>query len=61
MLSWNGELMGYVEIVYTKEDHVAMNYPAGVVPGEWERGIHVLVGEDKFLGGGRGACPFYFA
>ncbi|KJA18349.1 hypothetical protein HYPSUDRAFT_145083 [Hypholoma sublateritium FD-334 SS-4] len=53
MLSWNGELMGYVEVVYTKEDHVAMNYPAGVVPGEWERGIHVLVGEEKFLGNGR--------
>lgn len=58
MLSWNGELMGYVEIVYTKEDHVAMNYPAGVVPGEWERGIHVLVGEEKFLGNGRGAHRF---
>ncbi|KAF9478353.1 hypothetical protein BDN70DRAFT_836226 [Pholiota conissans] len=53
MLSWDGELMGYVEIVYTKEDHVAQHYPSSVVPGLWERGIHVLVGESKFLGGGR--------
>ncbi|KDR67514.1 hypothetical protein GALMADRAFT_258134 [Galerina marginata CBS 339.88] len=53
MLSWDGELMGYVEIVYVKENHVAQYYPAGVVPGDWERGVHVLVGEDKFLGGGR--------
>jgi hypothetical protein len=53
MLSWDGELMGYVEIVYVKEDHVAQHYPSDVVPGDWERGIHVLVGENKFLGGGR--------
>ncbi|PPQ92986.1 hypothetical protein CVT25_000187 [Psilocybe cyanescens] len=53
MMSWDGELMGYVEIIYAKEDHVAQHYPTGVTPGDWERGIHVLVGEDKFLGGGR--------
>ncbi|KAJ3501146.1 hypothetical protein NLJ89_g9471 [Agrocybe chaxingu] len=53
MLSWDGELMGYIEIVYTKEDHTAQHYPVDVVPGDWERGIHVLVGESKFLGGGR--------
>ena len=53
MLSWDGELMGYVEIVYTKEDHTAQHYPSDIGPGDWERGIHVLVGETKFLGGGR--------
>ncbi|KAH9484827.1 Acyltransferase ato1 [Psilocybe cubensis] len=53
MMSWDGELMGYTEIVYVKEDHVAQHYPTGITPGDWERGIHVLVGEDKFLGGGR--------
>jgi hypothetical protein len=49
MLSWNGELMEYVEIVFAKEDHVAPHDPSDVVPGDWERGIHVLVGENKFL------------
>lgn len=53
MMSWDGELMGYAELTYVKEDHVAQHYPTGVVPGDWERGIHVLVGESKFLGGGR--------
>ncbi|KAF5328742.1 hypothetical protein D9619_011583 [Psilocybe cf. subviscida] len=53
MLSWDGELMGYAEIVYTKEDHVAAHYPTGIVPGDWERGLHVLAGESKFVGNGR--------
>ncbi|KAG5648385.1 hypothetical protein DXG03_004959 [Asterophora parasitica] len=54
MMSWDGELMGYVEIVWVKENHVAQHYLSDTVVGDWERGIHVLVGEDKFLGGGRG-------
>ncbi|KAF8149405.1 acyl-CoA N-acyltransferase [Crassisporium funariophilum] len=53
MFSWDGELSGYLEIVYVKENHVAQHYPVGVAPGDWERGIHVLNGESKFLGGGR--------
>ncbi|KAG5636250.1 hypothetical protein H0H81_008653 [Sphagnurus paluster] len=53
MMSWDGELMGYVEIVWVKENHAAQHYPADAAVGNWERGIHVLVGEDKFLGGGR--------
>ncbi|KAF8067890.1 acyl-CoA N-acyltransferase [Lyophyllum atratum] len=53
MMSWDGELMGYVEIVWVKENHVAQHYPADAVVGDWEKGIHVLVGEEKFLGGGR--------
>ncbi|KAF8149406.1 acyl-CoA N-acyltransferase [Crassisporium funariophilum] len=53
MFSWDGELSGYMEIVYVKENHVAQHYPAGVIPGDWERGVHVLNGESKFLGGGR--------
>lgn len=61
MLSWNGELMGYAELVYVKEDHVAQHYPAGTFPGEWERGFHVLVGESKFLGGGRGECYAFYS
>ncbi|TFK62229.1 hypothetical protein BDN72DRAFT_398687 [Pluteus cervinus] len=53
MMCWDGQLMGYVEIVWVKENHVAQHYPTGVVPGDWERGIHVLVGESKFAGAGR--------
>ncbi|KAG2005708.1 hypothetical protein CC2G_002091 [Coprinopsis cinerea AmutBmut pab1-1] len=53
MFSWDGELMGYIEINYTKEDHAAPYFPFGDPPGEWDRGVHVLVGESKFLGGGR--------
>ena len=52
MLSWDGELMGYVEIVWAKENHVGQHYPNGVVVGDWERGIHVLAGESKFVGSG---------
>lgn len=54
--SWDGELMGYVEVNYTKEDHVAPYFPDDQPPGNWDRGLHVLVGESKFLGGGR--CEF---
>ncbi|TFK41714.1 acyl-CoA N-acyltransferase [Crucibulum laeve] len=53
MMSWDGELMGYAELVYIKENHVAQHYPSDVKPEDWERGLHVLVGEEKFLGGGR--------
>ena len=52
MLSWDGELMGYVEVVWAKENHVGQHYPNGVVVGDWERGIHVLAGESKFVGSG---------
>ncbi|KAG6887818.1 hypothetical protein C0992_010578 [Termitomyces sp. T32_za158] len=51
MMRWNGELMGYVEIVWVKENHVAQYYPSDLSVGDWERGLHVLVGEEKFLGG----------
>ncbi|KAF5344643.1 hypothetical protein D9756_011225 [Leucocoprinus leucothites] len=54
MMSWDGELMGYCEIMYTKEDHVAQHYPEGTIVGDWERNIHILTGEQKFLGNGRG-------
>lgn len=57
MMSWDGELMGYVEIVWVKENHAGQYYPADVTIGEWERGVHVLVGEDKFRGVGR--CKSY--
>lgn len=48
IMSWNGEPMGYAEVTYLKENHVAPYIPGG--PGDWDRGLHVLVGEDKFRG-----------
>ncbi|EGO03326.1 hypothetical protein SERLA73DRAFT_83246 [Serpula lacrymans var. lacrymans S7.3] len=48
MMSWDGELMGYLEIVWIKENHVSQYIPGGTK--DWDRGIHVLVGEDKFRG-----------
>ncbi|KAG1835836.1 acyl-CoA N-acyltransferase [Suillus subalutaceus] len=43
--------MGYAEITYLKENHVAPYVHGG--PGDWDRGLHVLVGEDKFRGAER--------
>lgn len=57
MFSWDGDLMGYVEVTYIKEDHVAQHFPAETLAGDWDRGIHVLAGEEKYLGGGR--CKFF--
>ncbi|KAG2048143.1 hypothetical protein BDR06DRAFT_963100 [Suillus hirtellus] len=48
IMSWNGKPMGYAEITYLKETHVAPYIPGG--PGDRDRGIHVLVGEDEFRG-----------
>ena len=31
--------MGYAEIAYGKEDHIALHYPPDVVPGGWEIGF----------------------
>ncbi|KAL0960592.1 hypothetical protein HGRIS_005625 [Hohenbuehelia grisea] len=53
MMSWDGELMGYAEFVWVKENHMA-TYLGGGEGGtqarDWDRGIHVLAGEDKFKG-----------
>lgn len=59
MMSWDGELMGYCEIMYTKEDHVAQHYPEGIAVGDWERNVHILTGERKFLGNGRGESSLF--
>ncbi|KAG9311205.1 acyl-CoA N-acyltransferase [Chiua virens] len=48
IMSWDGKLMGYLEIVYIKENHVSAYVPGGAK--EWDRGIHVLVGEEQFRG-----------
>ncbi|KIJ15784.1 hypothetical protein PAXINDRAFT_168799 [Paxillus involutus ATCC 200175] len=48
MMSWDGELMGYAELVYLKENHVATYIPDGAK--DWDRGLHVLAGEERFRG-----------
>ncbi|KAI5118339.1 hypothetical protein M0805_009142 [Coniferiporia weirii] len=48
IMSWDGERMGYAEIVWIKENHVATFVPTGAQ--DHDRGLHVLVGEDKFRG-----------
>ncbi|KAI0777786.1 acyl-CoA N-acyltransferase [Trametes elegans] len=48
MMSWDSELMGYAEMVYIKENHVAPYVPGGA--WDYDRGLHVLVGEEKFRG-----------
>ncbi|KLO19948.1 hypothetical protein SCHPADRAFT_912557 [Schizopora paradoxa] len=49
MMSWDGELMGYVEFTWIREDHVATYIPGG--PLDYDRGLHALIGEKKFRGG----------
>ncbi|EIW77302.1 hypothetical protein CONPUDRAFT_109849 [Coniophora puteana RWD-64-598 SS2] len=48
IMSWDGEVMGYVEFVWIKENHTAPYVPGGA--RDYDRGIHVLVGENKFRG-----------
>ncbi|KAH9852485.1 acyl-CoA N-acyltransferase [Lenzites betulinus] len=48
MMCWDGELMGYAELVYIKENHVAPYIPGGA--WEYDRGLHILVGEEKYRG-----------
>ncbi|RDX54639.1 hypothetical protein OH76DRAFT_1398017 [Lentinus brumalis] len=56
MMSWDGELMGYAELVYIKENHVAPYVPGGA--WDYDRGLHVLVGEQKFRGLNRSKAWF---
>ncbi|KAF6750333.1 acyl-CoA N-acyltransferase [Ephemerocybe angulata] len=50
IFNWDGEMMGYVEVNWTREDHVREHFPEDLGVGMWDRGIHVLVGERRFLG-----------
>jgi RimJ/RimL family protein N-acetyltransferase len=43
------EPFGYFEVYWVKEDSLGRYIAAD----DWERGVHVLVGEEKFRGGGR--------
>ena len=46
---FDGKPFGYFEIYWVKEDRLAAHCPPGSV-GEWDRGIHCLVGEEEFRG-----------
>lgn len=43
---WDGEPFGYVEIYYAKESNLRDHYDAG----DFDRGFHALVGEERFRG-----------
>lgn len=55
VFSWDGELAGYTEIGWAREDSAACFYGAqcGVVVGEFDQNSHLLVGEERFRGGAR--------
>ncbi|KAK7683190.1 hypothetical protein QCA50_013863 [Cerrena zonata] len=55
-MAWDGELMGYIELVYIKENHVSQYVPGGA--WDYDRGYHVLVGEPKFRQDGRSTIWF---
>lgn len=49
---WDGKPFGYVEIYWVKEDILGSLLSAGEVR-DWDRGFHVLVGEQEFRGAHR--------
>ncbi|KAA8893856.1 acyl-CoA N-acyltransferase [Sphaerosporella brunnea] len=60
--SWEDEPFGYFEVYWVKEDILGRYCEAQ----EWERGLHVLVGEERFRGSQRvagwlgGLCHYIF-
>ena len=46
---WDGKPFGYFEIYWVKEDQLGPHLDLGST-GDWDRGIHVLVGENEFRG-----------
>ena len=49
---WDGKPFGYFEIYWVKEDQLG-RYLGGNDLEDWDRGFHVLVGEQEFRGGHR--------
>ena len=49
---WDGKPFGFFEIYWVKEDHLG-RYIADDETGSWDRGFHVLVGEQEFRGAHR--------
>ncbi|KAK8195161.1 acyl-CoA N-acyltransferase [Phyllosticta capitalensis] len=48
---WDGEPFGFFEIYWVKEDNLGKHL--GGDCGNWDRGIHLLIGEQKFRGSHR--------
>ncbi|KAK0617467.1 acyl-CoA N-acyltransferase [Immersiella caudata] len=55
VFEWDGELAGYTELGWAREDNAACFFGAGcgVVVGEHDQNSHILVGEERFRGGKR--------
>jgi hypothetical protein len=55
VFEWDGELAGYTEIGFVKEDNVAcfIGSNCNVTIGEHDQNTHFLVGEERFRGGKR--------
>jgi RimJ/RimL family protein N-acetyltransferase len=51
---WDGKPFGYFEIYWVKEDILGKHI--GDAAGDFDRGVHVLVGEDEFRGKHRVKC-----
>lgn len=52
---WDGKPFGYFEIYWAKEDIINKYIDDGNM-GDWDRGIHVLIGDDEFRGPHRVKC-----
>jgi hypothetical protein len=51
---WDGKPFGYFEIYWVKEDVLGKQLGSGA--GDYDRGVHVLVGENEFRGKNRVKC-----
>lgn len=55
LFEWDGQLAGYTELGWVKEDNAAcfFNSNCNIVVGEHDQNSHILVGEECFRGGKR--------
>lgn len=55
VFEWDGELAGYTELGWAKEDNAACFFGSNcdIVVGEHDQNSHILVGEEHFRGGKR--------
>ncbi|KAF4981722.1 hypothetical protein FZEAL_2524 [Fusarium zealandicum] len=55
VFEWDGELAGYTELGWVKEDNAACFFSSNcnIVVGEHDQNSHIIVGEERFRGGKR--------